>query len=111
MSNVEIETKQSPACTRLPSEQQTQKVTISGTQSVVNNKTQTQKVTKSGTQSLANDKTQTQKVTISGTQSVANTKSWKFPTLSLQWDVVGWRKFTINFLRDCQLSMFSLYHL
>ena len=58
MSNVEIETKQSPACTRLPSEQQTQKVTISGTQSVANNKTQTQKVT------------------ISGTQSVANTKSW-----------------------------------
>ena len=64
MSDVEIETKQSPACTRLPSEQQTQKVTISGTQSVANNKTQTQKVTKSGTQSGAKNKTQTQKVTI-----------------------------------------------
>ena len=111
MSDVEIETKQSPACTRLPSEQQTQKVTISGTQSVTNNKTQTQKVAKSGTHSVANNKTQTQKVTVSGTQSVVNTKSWKFPTLPFHMYVVGWRKFTIIFLRDCQQSMFTLYHL
>ena len=70
---------------------------------------------------------QIQKVAISGTQSDANNKSWHHKHKHKRWQQVEhkvlqipkagylqpfhhsgtWREFTIIFLRDCQLSMFT----